>query len=53
MKNGKNAVAHLIDHYDYDFENNNIVIKGQFGWSKQMSMTPFKLIILRIIMENF
>ncbi len=51
----KNAVAHLIDtaNTEIDVQENQIIIKGQLGWAKQTQMTPFKLIVLRLVMLSF
>jgi hypothetical protein len=46
----KNAVGHLIGDYQLKVEADRIVIEGQLGWAKQKLMTPFRLIVLRLIM---
>ncbi|MEL4896991.1 hypothetical protein [Crocosphaera sp. Alani8] len=53
VKNGKkakNAVAHLVDNYSTKIEDNRIIITGELGWAKQKQMTPFNLLILRLVM---
>jgi hypothetical protein len=49
-KKYKNAVAHLVGSYQVDLSDNEIVIQGALGWAKQQQMTPFKLIVLRLVM---
>ncbi len=46
----KNAVGHLIDNYQVEIGDGEIIIKGQLGWAKQKQMTPTNLIILRLVM---
>ncbi|MEB3830898.1 hypothetical protein [Phormidium sp. CCY1219] len=46
----KNAVGHLIDRYDYQLDDDEIIIQGQLGWAKQKQMTPLNLLILRVVM---
>jgi hypothetical protein len=46
----KNAVAHLVDNYELYVDRDEISIRGQLGWAKQKQMTPFNLMILRIVM---
>ncbi len=46
----KNAVGHLIGPYQVQIGENEILILGQMGWSKQQQMTPAKLILLRLVM---
>ncbi|MBX7158509.1 MAG: hypothetical protein K1X66_09010 [Verrucomicrobiae bacterium] len=46
----KNAVAHLVGSYQTRIETNRVVIEGSLGWAKQKLMTPFRLIVLRVIM---
>jgi hypothetical protein len=50
MKDGRIAVTHLIDHYGVHETGNTIEISGTMGWAKQKSMTPLRLIALRLIM---
>ncbi|MGF1458624.1 MAG: hypothetical protein ACFBSG_06305 [Leptolyngbyaceae cyanobacterium] len=45
----KNAVAHLVSDYDVEVTDNQIQIRGQFGWAKQTQMTPLKLLVLRCV----
>lgn len=54
-KTVKNAVGHLIDteNTKVNVTEDEIEIQGQLGWAKQTQMTPFKLIILRIVMLGF
>jgi len=46
----KTAVAHLVDRYDRQIEENRIAIAGSLGWAKQTQMTPLNLLILRLVM---
>lgn len=46
----KNAVAHLVDTYEYEIGDDEILIQGQLGWAKQKQMTPVNLLILRGVM---
>ncbi|NJP12543.1 MAG: hypothetical protein HC866_26295 [Leptolyngbyaceae cyanobacterium RU_5_1] len=46
----KNAVAHLVDMYSVEVNEDEIAIAGQLGWAKQKQMTPLNLMILRIVM---
>lgn len=52
-KTVKNAVGHLIGSCQVQLGENDIIITGQMGWSKQQQMTPLKLIILRAAMLTF
>lgn len=47
----KTAVTHLVDRYNTEIEADQIQIAGNMGWAKQMGMTTFKLLILRLIMS--
>ena len=53
LKNGRNAVAHMISDYKFSNENNKLIIEGDLGWAKQKLMSTFNLIILRITMYLF
>ena len=46
----KNAVGHLVDDYQIELESDRIAISGHLGWAKQKQMTPFNLIVLRLVM---
>ena len=46
----KNAVGHLIDNYQIELEPDRIAVSGSLGWAKQKQMTPFNLIVLRLVM---
>ena len=46
----KNAVGHLVDTYQVNVEDNEIMIEGELGWAKQKQMTPTNLLILRVVM---
>jgi hypothetical protein len=46
----RNAVGHLVDHYDYQINPDEILIQGQLGWAKQKQMNPLNLLILRGVM---
>ncbi len=46
----RNAVAHLVGDYPNEVEGGRIVVRGDMGWAKQKKMTPFNLIVLRLIM---
>ena len=49
----KNAVGHLVGEYDTDIEVHEMTVMGNLGWAKQQQMTPFKLILLRVVMLSF
>lgn len=49
----KNAVGHLVGDYEVSVTHDEIVIRGNLGWAKQPQMTPFKLIVLRLVMLSF
>jgi hypothetical protein len=49
MRNGKTAVAHLIDDYEQVIGPDGILVRGKMGWAKHNNTTPFKLLILRLI----
>ncbi len=49
-KKSSNAVAHLVANYDHEVESDRLVVRGDMGWAKQKKMTPFNLIVLRLIM---
>ncbi len=49
-KQPKNAVGHLVDTYEYELGENEIIIHGDLGWAKQKLMTPLNLMILRGVM---
>lgn len=49
----RNAVGHLIDDYDVDVKDDEIVIRGSLGWAKQNQMTTGKLVVLRVVMVLF
>ena len=46
----RNAVAHLVADYVHEIEGGRIAVRGELGWAKQKKMTPFNLIVLRLIM---
>lgn len=46
----KNAVAHLVSNYPSEVLEDSLSVRGEFGWAKQKKMTPFNLIVLRLIM---
>lgn len=46
----KNAVGHLVDTYEYELGENEVIIHGYLGWAKQKLMTPLNLLILRGVM---
>ncbi|MEB3356904.1 MAG: hypothetical protein VKK04_09275 [Synechococcales bacterium] len=46
----KNAVGHLVDRYDVQTGEEEILIRGQLGWAKQKQMTPLNLLLLRVVM---
>ncbi|MDB9524502.1 hypothetical protein PN498_00755 [Oscillatoria sp. CS-180] len=45
----KNAVGHLLGNYDFEIDENRIVVRGHLGWAKQTQMTPLKLLVLRFV----
>ncbi len=46
----RNAVAHLVGDYAHEVDEGRIAVRGELGWAKQKKMTPFNLIVLRLIM---
>jgi hypothetical protein len=46
----KNAVGHLVGHYETKIQEDEIILRGQLGWAKQKQMTPLNLMILRVVM---
>lgn len=46
----RNAVAHLVGDYPHEIEGGRLAVRGEMGWAKQKKMTPFNLIVLRLIM---
>jgi hypothetical protein len=46
----KNAVGHLVGHYETKIQEDEIILRGQLGWAKQKQMTPLNLMILRLVM---
>ena len=46
----RNAVAHLVDAYDTEIDENTVTVCGRLGWAKQTQMTPAKLLLLRCAM---
>ena len=47
----KNAVGHLVSKNNrIQLEADEIMIEGSLGWAKQKQMTPFNLVVLRLIM---
>ncbi|HXG93436.1 MAG TPA: hypothetical protein VNN73_13900 [Blastocatellia bacterium] len=46
----RNAVAHLVDDYETEVDDNEIRVSGSLGWAKQSQMTTMKLIALRLVM---
>lgn len=49
LRNGRVAVAHLLDNSEQEVQADRISIRGQMGWSKQKRMMPLHLILLRVI----
>jgi hypothetical protein len=49
MREGKVAVAHLIDNYQRDVQTDRMSVHGQMGWAKQNRMTPAKLVLFRFL----
>ena len=48
-RDGKNAVANLIDDYDIQL-GEPLIVTGQLGWAKDARMTPLRLVLLRLFM---
>ncbi|MEI8233668.1 MAG: hypothetical protein WCH57_03170 [Verrucomicrobiota bacterium] len=46
----RTAVAHLVGHYALKLDPNAVTVSGPFGWAKAKAMTPFNLLVLRLIM---
>ena len=49
----KTAVGHLVDRYQVDLSEGEILVQGHLGWAKQPQMTPAKLLVLRLVMLSF
>lgn len=49
-KKSRTAVAHMIGRSTVNLDGHAITIEGKLGWAKAARMTPFKLIVLRLIM---
>lgn len=49
-KKPRTAVAHLVGNYDVRVEENEVTLSGRMGWAKNKAMTPFNLLVLRLIM---
>ena len=49
MRDGRTAVAHLIDNYQPDIEQDRISVRGRMGWAKQNRMTLAKLVLFRLL----
>lgn len=43
-------MAHLVDTYSTQINENEITIRGSLGWAKQKQMTTLNLLILRAVM---
>lgn len=48
-RDGRVAVAHLIDNYEREVGPDRIAVRGQMGWAKQARITPARLLLLRLI----
>ena len=47
----KNAVGHLVSKNNrIQLNADEIMIEGSLGWAKQKQMTPFNLVVLRLVM---
>jgi hypothetical protein len=44
------AVAHLVDDYKIEVDQERITIEGSMGWAKQESMSAWKMVALRLAM---
>ncbi|MDD5351306.1 MAG: hypothetical protein PHQ12_13935, partial [Chthoniobacteraceae bacterium] len=49
-KKPRTAVAHLVGEYAVSLEEDAVTVSGPFGWAKSKAMTPFNLLVLRMIM---
>ncbi len=49
-KKTRTAVAHLVGKYEEKLTPDTIALSGSLGWAKSKGMTPFNLIVLRLIM---
>ncbi|MCX6996062.1 MAG: hypothetical protein NTV49_03005, partial [Kiritimatiellaeota bacterium] len=43
----RNAVGHLTGSYPGEITPDRVVVTGRLGWSKNMAMTPWRLLLLR------
>ena len=50
MKDGKNAVGHMIGGNTFTITEDSITIRGNLGWAKSKKMSTLNLILLRLIM---
>lgn len=50
MKDGRNAVGHLIGENSFSIGDGGICVYGNLGWSKSKQMTTFNLMVLRLVM---
>lgn len=50
--NARTAVAHLIDDYRVELNDETIAIEGSMGWARQELMSSWKLIALRLVMVS-
>jgi hypothetical protein len=48
-----NAVGHLLGGHARRVEDNTITVNGHLSWAKHKTMTPFRLLILRLVMLTF
>ena len=49
----RNAVAHLVDDYETDVKDDEVIIRGSLGWAKHKQMTTARLMALRFVMLTF
>lgn len=49
-KRMRTAVAHMQGGCEMTLEQDRITVAGSLAWAKQTAMTPFKLVVLRLIM---
>jgi len=46
----RNAVAHLVDKYSVEIGEDEICIGGTLGWAKHRLLSPFNLMVSRLLM---
>jgi hypothetical protein len=45
QRNGQCLASHFIDHYDYEVQEDQVRIKGHFGYARQRTPTPLTMLV--------